>query len=374
MNSQMVTLFSLKKLRRNKIPIFLTVFLILTLVSVATVYVVYQQNVWQSETTVLAIYDDSADYSYVVHLLPNSIYQNRTVLLYNEVIYASVVDDIALTLDFSFDMDVPSTVSVDYSLTQTMNTSTLEYEFLSTSPVTFNDSEVEVVLPSLNIRQIEDLKEQMEIEQGLFSPYYSVVVSPLFSVTAVTDLGTAEATFNPKLILSLESSDQGNIFSFEGLNQQEPGEFSKTELVADRDVLNQQLMSLFFLVISVVGLSLSVFSYIRIPRPDDADYVISERKWRKLVEDYPNLFYHAEKIIAGGLSQSKVVNVASIEDLMRLAESADNPVMYVGRIENRRFILIDRDTLYQFQNRKQTRVQRTPVIEKLRFLIKKAWQ
>lgn len=367
----MPQIFSIQKLKQNKIPIFLGLFLLLTLISIPTIYVVHQQNAWQEETTVVATYNNSADYSYIVHVLPNSIYQNRTVLLYNEVIYASVVEDIDLTLKYSFNSDVPSSFSVDYTLTQTLNTSTLEQRLLTTNPVTFNEPEFAVDIPSLNIKQIEDLKEQTEIERGSFSPYYSIILSPIFSITAETESGTIETTFNPKLIVSLENTDQGNIFTLEGLNQQEPGELSITKLYANRDILNQQLMSDFLLIISIIGLSISVFSYIKIPKPNNTDYPISKKKWQKLVDSYPNLFYATERISASDINKSKIVNIKSIEDLIRLAETADSPILYLGQIENRRFILIDRDTLYQYQNRKQTIVQaKNTIVKKLKSLFK----
>ena len=331
--------------------IFIVLFLILTIISVPVLLITHQEDYEKTEVTTLANYVTKADFDYKAYLLSNEVYQNQTILKPEEGnIYESIVDHIVPFLYFSFNIDIPSTISITYSLDQKLETDSWKIELVTTEPQSTSEKQIEVNLPSFKKEEIETKKKEIEDEIGSYSSDYSVVYSTSFNIVAKTEFGSIQETFSPQLNITLTNTPDGKIFAIENLNQEHQGQLSKESIVWDSDIMAHQFLSFILAIFSASGLAISSLRFIKQPHETEPKYLITQKKWKKLVKSYPNLFFEAKKSKTLSNKKYSTVNLKSLEELIRLAETADKPIMYSGNLLEREFFLIDQDCKYVFTN------------------------
>ena len=115
--------------RLEKTTILLSLFLILTLVSIITVYAVHQTPTEETTTNTLCTYKSTALYDYTAILAPNTVYNNKTTLKPDEgILYTEITRQINVTLFYVFFSSLPAEKIITYSLKETLIIGALEYE------------------------------------------------------------------------------------------------------------------------------------------------------------------------------------------------------------------------------------------------------
>lgn len=344
-------MFDFFKVFKENSLIFLVLFIFLCLISVPNVIFSNERSYEQTRVDVLASYVHSFDYDYSANLVPNEIYQNVSVLKPGDgLVYESVVESIDVFLSYSFDVDVPVDFSVNYYFVELLVTDSWGFELNRSESQRVFDETFEVVLPVLDKEWIEAKKNELEDETGSYFPYYSVVYSPVFDVSFVSEFGRVEESFNPELEVALMRSDGGRIYSILNLTRQESGEVVDERIVWNLDVMAQQFLSFVLLVFSSCGLVIAFVVYYRQPKEVGDGFVLSRKKWDKLRKSNSDLFFEAEKSVSVDDKNYCVVAFASLEELIRFSEVVDKPIMFLGDFESREFYVIDKDTKYLFKN------------------------
>jgi hypothetical protein len=316
----------------------------LTLISIATVYTVQQIPERQTSTNIVGTYISTAAYDYTAQLIQSTIYDNRTSLKPNEgVLYTRLVKQIDLTLTYAFDATFPTATTIQYNVTRTLKTQKWEYQLPSaSSPETTDLKTILVKIPSYSNDEMEPLVSRINKETGAFDSFYTLEVKPTFIITGTSPLGPIHETFEPTLRISTNNTKQGYVTTIDDLNQTQAGQLTQTQTTINPNVLSQRYASYALAVVSLTGLSISSWLYVKNREKTP------KRLIEKQIEAHKDIIIEAadgDKIA----NRPTIVNLKTMDELVKASEILAKPIIHMTDKENKNvFYVVDNTTKYQY--------------------------
>jgi hypothetical protein len=331
----------MKKL--EKTTILLSLFTILTLTSIITIYTVYQTPTEETTTNTLCTYGSIAAYDYTAILEHNTIYSNITILKSNEgTLYTKITRQINLTLAYTFDATLPADTTITYRLTQTLKTGTLSLQINTTTTTTTNQTLIRITIPRIIKGELDPIITKLAAETGVStSTYYSMDITPTFTISANTTVGQIYQLFTPTLTIEFQHTDQGDITTIGDLYQTKTGEITENQTITRQDIINQRYTSYALITISIAGLFFSTFFYIK-TKPKTEQIPLD-----KLIAPYKDLIIEAKEPPKTTPEITIIIiNVETIQELAKTAEILAKPII-LTRKPQPTLTIIDQNTIYQ---------------------------
>jgi hypothetical protein len=327
----------------GKTTILLTLFTILTLISLLTVYTTHQTPTEETITNTLCTYGSIATYDYTAILEHNTIYSNITILKSNEgTLYTKITRQINITLTYTFHATLPTETTITYSLTQTLKTA-LQYQTATTTPTTTNQTRIQITIPRIIKTELDQIITKLAAETGISTTsYYSLEITPTFTINANTTAGPIQQTFTPTLTISFIRADQGDVITIEDLRQTKTGAITENQTQTRSDILNQRYASYILITISIAGLFFSTYFYIK-TKP-----TTEKPSLEKLTAPYKELI---AKTTQKPPETKTTINMETLEDLAKIAETLARPILHATEAEEHTFYIIDNNTKYQYKTK-----------------------
>jgi hypothetical protein len=322
----------------REVLILLLLFIVLTLVSIATAYAVHQNDLFKEITHTLCTYTSTAEYNYTATLDPNVVYNNRTTLKPNEgTLYTKIVKQIELTLKYNFYSTLPAETSIAHSLTETLRTEDWEYELDARAETETHQTRIQITISPVDRSSLQAIKSAIESETGTSVSTYSLQITPTFTIEANTTAGPIHQVFTPTLTISF----QRDVITIEDLHQTKSGEIIESEIVAHHEVIGQRITSYIFVAVSIIGLSLSTYFYVK-AKPETRKIPLD-----KLLAPHKGLTIEAREPLELP-SEAIVIIVETIVELVRAAEILAKPIILTKKPEPS-LVIIDQNTIYQYR-------------------------
>jgi hypothetical protein len=329
----------MKKL--EKTTILLSLFTILTLTSIITIYTVYQTPTEETTINTLCTYTSTATYDYTAILEHNTIYNNITILKPNEgTLYTKITRQINLTLAYTFYATLPTDTTITYSLTQTLKTGTLSHQINTTTPTTTNQTLIRITIPRIIKGELDPIITKLAAETGVStSTYYSMDITPTFTISANTTVGQIYQLFTPTLTIEFQHTDQGDITTIGDLYQTKTGEITENQTITREDIINQRYESYILITLSIAGLFFSSYFYIK-TKPKTEQIPLE-----KIIAPYKDLIIEAKEP-PKTTPETTIINVETIKELAKTAEILAKPII-LTRKPRPTLTIIDQNTIYQ---------------------------
>jgi hypothetical protein len=325
-----------------KTTILLTLFTILTLISILTIYIAHQTPTEETITQTICTYRSTADYDYTATLqTPNLIYNNKTILKPNEgTIYTKITRQINITLTYIFQTTIPSDATITYTTTQTLKTSAIQYQISQTPPQTTNEKQIQIELAQINKTETDPIIAKISSEMGITTPqYYTIEITTTFTINANTTLSPIQQTFTPTLTITFERTDQGDITTISDLHQTKTGIITQDQTTTRQDIINQRYASYSLTTIAIAGLAFSTYFYTK-TKPKT-----KETPLEKLLAPYKDLIIEAEEP-PKTTTQTTTIEVQTIKELAKTAEILAKPIILTKKPKPT-LTIIDQNTIYQ---------------------------
>jgi len=325
----------------EKTTILLSLFTILTLISIITIYTVYQTPTEETTTNTLCTYTSTANYDYTAILEHNTIYSNITILKSNEgTIYTKITRQINITLTYTFDATLPADTTITYRLTQTLKTGTLSHQINTTTPTTTNQTLIRITIPRIIKGELDPIITKLAAETGVStSTYYSMDITPTFTISANATVGQIYQLFTPTLTIEFQHTDQGDITTIGDLYQTKTGEITENQTITRQDIINQRYESYILITLSIAGLFFSSYFYIK-TKPKTEQILLD-----KIIAPYKDLIIEAKEP-PKTTPETTIINVETIQELAKTAEILAKPII-LTRKPQPTLTIIDQNTIYQ---------------------------
>jgi len=324
-----------------KTTILLSLFTVLTLISLLTVYATHQTPTEETTSNTLCTYGSIATYDYTAVLEPNTIYSNKTTLKPNEgTLYTKITRQINITLTYTFHATLPADTTITYSLTQTLKTATLSHQINTTTPTTTNQTQIQITIPRIIKTELDPIMSKIATETGTTAPsYYSLDITPTFTISANTTAGQINQIFTPTLTIEFKRTDQGDVTTIDDLHQTKTGEITENETIIRYDILYQRYASYILIAISIAGLFPSTYFYIK-TKPKTEQIPLD-----KIIAPYKDLIIEAKEPPKTP-PETTIINVETIQELAKTAEILAKPII-LTRKPQPTLTIIDQNTIYQ---------------------------
>jgi len=321
----------------EKTTILLTLFTILTLISIITVYAVHQDPTQETTMNTLCTYRSTAAYNYTATLEPSIICDNKTTLRPNEgTLYAKITKQVNMTLNYTFEANLPTEVTITYNMTQTLTP--WQHQIAETTQTTTNKKQIQIAIPLIKTDELEALKSQIQTETGLTSSTYALQITPTFKINANTTAGPIHQIFTPTLLIDFKHTDKGDIIAIEDLDQTKTDAITESQTITRFDVMNQRYASYILVTISVAGLFFSTYLY-RKATPET-----KKKSLDRIIAPYRDLIIEAVEL-PRTTPETATINVGTMKELVRTAEILVKPIVLTRKPEPT-LAVMDQNVMY----------------------------
>lgn len=324
-------------MRKKKFIILLITLAVLTLISITSTLYAYQQPIYQ--TVIFGTYQQYGIYNYTAQLKPNIIY-NKTILTPNEgTLYTNIVNYVNITFTYTFmSTPGPTDQTVQHQILIQLespgkwarNLTIIEARelFQLTDDLNFTFQ--------INPKKVAELVEKIENETGLSSPNYRINISPTIHVKANTTVGIIEDTFNPKLTIAfVQDPSIGKYIAIWPLKNSIE-KIIGAEQILQSWVLNLRIASIIFVMVSASGLTIMTRLHIK-TKP-------KVKTIAKIIAPYKDIVAETTQ---SPPETNTVIEVKSLEDLAKIADIMNKPILYLGNEKVHNFYVIDDKITYQ---------------------------
>jgi hypothetical protein len=325
-----------------KTTILLILFTVLTLISILTVYTTQQTPTEETTTTTLCTYWSTATYDYKAIMEHNIIYNNVTILGPSDgTLYTKITRQINITLAYRFYTTLPAEATITYYLTQSLNASNLQYQLSETTPTTTNQTLIQITIPPILKPQLDPIMSRLATETGTSTPsYYSLIITPTFTISANTTVGQISQTFTPTLTVQFQHTDQGDITTIADLDQTNSGAITENQTTTHEDIIAQRYASYILIAVSIAGLFFSTYFYEQTKPTTEAQPTLE-----KIIGPYKDMIIEAAEP-PKTTPETTIINVQTIKELAKTAEILARPII-LTRTPQPTLTIIDQNTQYQ---------------------------
>ena len=326
----------------EKTIILLTLFTILTLISLLIVYTTHQTPIEEIQTNTICTYTSAATYDYTAMLEPNMIYSNKTTLKPNEgTLYTKITKQINITLAYRFYATLSADATIAYSLTRTLKATNLQYQITKTNQTTTNQTTIQITIPQVIKSELDSIATKLASETGTSTPSsYALEITPTFTINANTTAGQISQIFTPTVTVDFTRTDQGDVITIGDLYQTKTGEITDDQIITRQDILYQRYASYILITTSIAGLFFSTYFYQKTKPKTETQPTLE-----KLIAPYKDLIIEAKEPPKTP-PETTTINVQTIQELAKTAEILAKPII-LTRKPQPTLTIIDQNTIYQ---------------------------
>jgi hypothetical protein len=339
------------KLKLNKnIRLGLTVIVIITIIIFS--YLIYSEAYnpgFEENTSPVYSYDSKGSIKYAVYLKPNNLYTHNR-LEEGQLYITEFIDYIDTNIKYEFIGEREAEIKGNYNIIAKVKGFTGEEEniinvwekdffIIQYKQINTNTGKVSIIENlKLNLNEyntfVKEIKEATKINCQT-----ALILSMNINIKGTTDKGPIEVFSSPDLVIPLEVT----MFEISGNNIiDQPGAIEET--VQERLPLNKnQLISygtiLFILIIALIFL---IFFTIIAPKKN-----LIEKEIKRIFKK------HGDRLVAlnSDIDVKKAIIVKSIEDLVKLSDDIEKPILYRYRADYKeinKFYVIHEDNNFVF--------------------------
>ena len=316
---------------------------IILLFSIFTVAGAYQESTTTSETVSTYSYTQNGMFDFTVNLKNNSVYNKTSIKPGQGTIFKSIVDDINGSFIYSYRGDEAAETTGEYYLTAQLKTDLWEKNYVIISRSNFSSNKktagFNFVFP-VNVTFYEAIIAEIDKEIGIKAKNPTLNIKCNIVVSSQTSKGYIYDSFSPSINVSLGTS----IIEFGGdLSQYDASSITREEKVFLQGVIDNRntwfALSILFTAI-LIGFLLVT---------DDVaeKYDKTEKLVNKIKKKYGEWIVEVEKLPERAIG-SEIINVKSLEDLIKTSEELGKPVVYSTTDGEHTFQVFDDDIHYTY--------------------------
>ena len=285
-------------------------------------------------------YQQNANFNCTIEIEPSTLYENRTLLTPDDIIYPSLAKNIHISFNYQFICDQPTEeTKIHYRVDGILEAEggwrkniTLTEE-KTTNQTTLSEDYL------LDIDNINDLINKIERETRVTSPKYTFKIVPHINLEATIGNRTITEKFDPAMSITFTN----RLIEFNGLKHSRPGTLGHYEKTENpwffhgftTTVRNMRYASYATTASLTACLALLLYQFIKSPPPPLME---------KIRKDY------GEKIV-DSLGPSKrvgkvTIRVKSMKDLDKVSEETIRPIIHEESIIEKEGLKVKRHILY----------------------------
>lgn len=265
------------------------------------------------------------------------------------VLFSKLVNKLDMSFKYSFSANQPVS-----SLNQTLRiTATLENPDLWSRDIVLVDP---IAITSntttkfeIDMNDLNRMLENIRTETGVPVDSCTLTIKPEVSVKGQTNFGDINDSFKPALSTSL---GKGMIEWKEKLVQNKPGSIGSEQIVSNTDkylgfsVSGFRMLSIILILLLILFFAFSAFVYWRTQPAAISSF---EKAYLKINQKHAGRI--VESVDQHANFQGTAVNLASFEDLLKLADELNRPIIHFadGEIKGvHYYYLLDGESRYQY--------------------------
>lgn len=302
----------------------------------------------------------TGEFSYVVNLKPNSIYDTETltslpppatppatVLKPGDIIFLNLVDGMDVTYNYTFETNKPvNNMTTEVEIIAVLEASGVwakEFPLLQMKGDGSFNAEF-----SLDIAFYLDLLKKIASETGVPAEPHSLTISAKVHTLAETQFGKVDDTFIQLMVGSLES---GILQWEEELTKTESGSIKTSQVVPNPDKLLGLSVSgakVVFTILTIIFFLLSFYAVVLYARSRTRGLSRVEQEVTRIKKKYRERIIEATSQIA--TEGERVISLDSIEDLLGTADELGKPIIHqlpINRGDPHAYYVFDSGTRYQ---------------------------
>jgi len=343
-------------MKKPRITALLISFTLLSLISILTLYYTQSLPTEKIQVTTLWTYGHYGIYDYVAALKENTVYYNKSTLRPGEgPLYLAITDQVAITFNYTFQSSLPANVTIQYYIDETLKTPKWQRLLHRTNHTTTEQNEITSLdipinsIPLISLSQVDGLVAKISQETGAYVSSYNVTVTTGLYVEARTLEGQINEAFTPTIAAIFNrGTAEGSVLLIENLYQSKTGSATQTDIIPQDWVINQQYFSYALSVVSFAGLVFAASWFVKTgpATPTKPEALIEE-----VIEPFKEIIIEIAKepqTSEEQLSSITTIPVKTLEDLVKVADALDKPILHVHKSpETHIFYVIDETTRYE---------------------------
>ncbi|RLE66754.1 MAG: hypothetical protein DRJ38_00790 [Thermoprotei archaeon] len=287
-------------------------------------------------------YVHEAEYRYNITLWPSILYDNRTVLMPNEVPFIPLVHLLNVSFTYYFMSKPIVNGDITYQVTCFLESPAGWRKIIVLVPPTlihFNSTPVRFSkLYIFNITEIVELINAIEDETRTYAPIYYLRIQPCINITASTGSRIVNESFKPQMVVKLMFGENNHLV-FEGLKHKKEnvlGKYVTTEVTWIKQARYAMYTFTGIILISIVYVAQQIWKERKSISPIEK----AMKKYRDIIVDAVGL--------SGERGDKSVVMVRSLDDLAKVSDEVVKPIIHVKKPGLHVFYVLDDDIRYEF--------------------------
>jgi len=338
---------------RGKLIILLSLFALLSLFSISTVYYIHQLPTEEVRTTTLGTYKHTGTYDYIAKLKSNTIYNQSTLKPDEGILYTDITEYLNITFSYTFQSSQEANITLEYTINAILESAEWNKNF-NIVPHTIQNSISNITQFSnnylLNISLFKDLKYVIEQETKSRSTDYNVTLRPEIHNIANNNLIAIDEHFTPALtVMFTHGTVKGNYISTTDLEQTRSETITDTERIPIPGIMNQRYTSYAFCAATLSALATTGWAYTRKMKT----VIKPPKPIEEIIAPYEEVIAESagEPIYKG---QTATITIRNLEDLVKVADWLGKPVLSYEKTSSpesnestRVFYVLDGTTRYE---------------------------
>lgn len=300
-------------------------------------------------------YKNSANVDYNVVLLPNMLYQERTMEA-GRVYISQYVDYISTMFKYTFTGDQVSDIKGEYNIVATIEATIGENEnkkilwskeYILLPWTSFSEKDKAVSISKQQAVRLDEYNRFVTsiAAESKVGANTNLIVQWNVNVSADTGNDRVVESLSPKMVIPL----QGQIFEVGGeLTAEKAGALEDTEIITLPLKLQLVIIYGFIIILSIVAL---IYLFFRTEGVSMTDPF--EKGVRRIFK------MHGERFVAlnpgNKIDSENIIYVKSIDDIVKIADEISKPILYCERLDRGRvmsFYVLENPRVYIFELRK----------------------
>lgn len=338
---------------RGKLIILLSLFALLSLFSISTVYYIHQLPIEEVRSTTLGTYKHTGTYDYLAKLKSNTIYNQSTLKPDEGILYTDMTEYLNITFSYTFQSSQEANITLEYSINAILESAEWSKSF-NMVPHTIQNSISNIAEFSntylLNVSLFKDLEYIIEQETKSRSTDYNVTLRPEIHNIANNNLFAIDEYFTPTVaVMFKHGTVQGNYISTTDLEQTRSETIIDTVRISIPGVMNQRYVSYAFCATTLSALAATGWAYTRKVKT----IIKPPKPLEEIIAPYEEVIAESagEPIYKG---QTATITIRNLEDLVKVADWVGKPVLSYEKTSSpkskestRVFYVLDGTTRYE---------------------------
>jgi hypothetical protein len=345
---------TLKKTTRLIIISIISIILFISLIATIMTYPTPTKTL---ETLTVAHYSQSGDYTYIVYLKNNTLYEMPLLLPNQGIYFKQIIDNITASFTYTYQSDVPGSISGNYSMYAEIKTDLWTKKYPLTNQIPFTDNDKTTTFTQqfpINYTFYDAIVGQINTETGVTTPHPLLIIHTNVILSQIISQGIIRAQFSPELSITLA---QKTIEISENLSSRETGSLTKQSTLVHESGLQRNIFTVITLSFAIL---LCVFFIITKNIPEQKTE--TEKTIKKIYKK--NGEWILKTMTPPPTVLQHILQFTSIEDIIKISEDLNKPLFHYTASNPQRhiFYILDNTTTYLYElNPKENTNENTPL-------------